>query len=115
MRKGQGRTMHARTKTRGVLIAALATLLALVGAGTASAVVPGGLVTIPGAAGCVINGGTGGCFNAHNLGGAIGGFQPSIAISPDGANVYATGYDGAAYTLVTFARDPATGGLTQLS
>ena len=45
MRKGQGRTMHARTKTRGVLIAALATLLTLVGAGTASAVVPGGLVS----------------------------------------------------------------------
>src|SRR6478609_724039 len=105
MRKGQGRTMHARTKTRGVLIAALATLLSLVGAGTASAVVPGGLVP----ASCISSATAAPCVTAHDFG------SPSaIAISPNGQNVYVVGTDVLGGTsLLTFDRNPATGQLVQ--
>ena len=100
--------MHATKTTRGVLIAALATLFALLGTSAASAIVPGGLVN----AGCVVNGGGGGCGTAHNL---PSGSPPAIAMSPDGANVYVAGQDATGgYSLITFARNPATGGLTQL-
>src|SRR4051795_7314951 len=102
MRKGQGRTMHARTTTRGVLIAALATLFALMGTSAASAIVPGGLVN----AGCAVNGGAGGCANTHNL---PTGAPPAIAMSPDGGNLYVAGQDATGgYSLLTFARNPAT-------
>src|SRR4051794_33686421 len=111
MRKGQGRTMHARTTTRGVLSAALAVLFTLVGTSAASAVVPGGLITPAVPAQCAVNGGAGGCVNAHNL---PTGAPPAIAMSPDSANVYVAGTDGSAYSLVSFARNPANGQLTQL-
>lgn len=58
------------------------------------------------ARGCLSAGGLDGCRRARGLRGAF-----SIAISPDGRNLYVAALRGVA----TFARDPTTGELTQLA
>ena len=107
MRKGQGRTMHARTKTRGVLIAALATLLSLLGAGTASAVVPGGLV--PGQL-RLQRDAQRRCVTAHDFGIAVA-RSPSRRTGRTSTSRGPTCLGGT--SLLTFDRNPATGQLTQ--
>src|SRR5262245_34624664 len=106
MRKGQGRSMHARKTKRGVLIAALATLLLLTGASAASAIVPGGLVYNT----CTTYTAVAGCGEAHDFGSAL-----DIAVSPDGRNVYTIGTNtlSGGYSLLTFNRDGVSGELTQ--
>lgn len=59
-----------------------------------------------GPAGCIRNGGGAGCATGVGLVGAI-----AVAVSPDGANVYAT--SGSSRALTVFDRDDATGGITQ--
>jgi DNA-binding beta-propeller fold protein YncE len=61
-----------------------------------------------GVTGCIAAKGAGGCAMAHGLEGAN-----SVAISPDGRNVYATSLNSDAIDI--FARNPAAGGLRQLS
>jgi DNA-binding beta-propeller fold protein YncE len=67
-----------------------------------------GTLTQPqGAGGCISAGGSGGCASAVGLD------EPnSLAISPDGRNVYAT--SRAAGSVTTFLRNPKTGALIQL-
>jgi DNA-binding beta-propeller fold protein YncE len=66
-----------------------------------------GKLTQPkGAAGCIAAQGAGGCAPAVGLDG-----PNSVAISPDGRNVYATSLGSEAVTV--FQRSPATGALTQ--
>jgi DNA-binding beta-propeller fold protein YncE len=60
-----------------------------------------------GTAGCIALGGTGGCARAVGL--AV---PNSVAVSPDGNNVYATSVGSNA--VVSFRRNPSTGALTQL-
>ena len=96
--------MHARTKTRGVLIAALATLLTLVGAGTAAAVVPGGMVF----AGCLSSAVTAGCTQVTP---DFTGAASNMVISPDGQNAYVA----TSTSLLTFSRDPASGLLARVA
>lgn len=68
----------------------------------------GALSQPPGEAGCIAESGRGGCATAVGL------VHPnSVAVSPDGKNVYATAVGSNAVT--TFARDPATGALSQAS
>jgi DNA-binding beta-propeller fold protein YncE len=59
-----------------------------------------------GATGCISARGAGGCATAIGLEG-----PNSVAVSPDGRNVYASSLDSDA--IAVFARDPATGALTQ--
>ena len=67
----------------------------------------GQLAQAPGAAGCVADGGAGGC------GLAVGLVAPnSVAVSPDGDNVYATAANSSSVTI--FQRNQTTGALTQL-
>jgi len=61
-----------------------------------------------GAAGCIAANGAGGCGTAEGLEG-----PNSVAVSPDGRNVYATSLDSNAIT--TFARNGSSGALTQAS
>lgn len=66
-----------------------------------------GRLTQPkGAAGCIAAKGAGGCATAIGLDG-----PNSVAVSPDGRNVYATALGSEAVTV--FQRDPATGALSQ--
>jgi DNA-binding beta-propeller fold protein YncE len=67
----------------------------------------GALRQRPGRAGCIALGGTSGCARAVGLAVAN-----SVAVSPDGSNVYATSVGSNA--VVSFRRDPSTGALTQL-
>ncbi len=60
-----------------------------------------------GAAGCIASGGAGGCAPAVGLDGAN-----SVALSPNGRNVYATSRGSNA--IVSFLRNPKTGALRQL-
>ena len=79
----------------------------------------GSLTQLPGAAGCIASEGAAaaGCAAGRGLTGAT-----AVAISPDGKNVYVTGFEldtgggspTARGTLASFAREPATGALTQL-
>jgi len=94
--------MHARKTKRGVLIAALVTLLSLAGASTASAVIPGGLVPTS----CQTSGAVPGCVTAHDLSGSS-----NVIVSPDGRNVYVL----SANALLGFRRDPSSGALTQIA
>ena len=66
----------------------------------------GALTQGPGAAGCISQGGIGGCASGVGL---IG--PNSVAVSPDGASVYATAVGSSAVT--AFHRDATTGALTQ--
>ena len=67
----------------------------------------GAIAQLPGTAGCIAQEETGGtCGVGRALRGAT-----SIAISPDGRNVYATGQEEGG--LAIFRRDPRTGALTQ--
>jgi DNA-binding beta-propeller fold protein YncE len=59
-----------------------------------------------GAAGCIAAGGRAGCATAVGLEG-----PNSVAVSPDGKNVYATSVGSSA--VATFTRDQSTGALTQ--
>ena len=65
----------------------------------------GALSQLAGRAGCTSEGGKYGCAVGRGL---IGAF--SVAISPDGRNVYVASYSG----VVAFSRQPATGALSQL-
>jgi len=67
----------------------------------------GALTQAKGAAGCVAAKGAGGCGTAIGLDG-----PNSVAVSPDGRNVYAT--SRASNSITTFRRDGETGALTQL-
>jgi DNA-binding beta-propeller fold protein YncE len=67
----------------------------------------GALTQSQGAAGCIAVKGAGGCATAIGLDG-----PSSVAVSPDGRNVYAT--SRASNTVSVFHRDGATGALTQL-
>jgi DNA-binding beta-propeller fold protein YncE len=67
----------------------------------------GALKQARGTAGCVASGGEAGCTPAIGLRG-----PNSVAVSPDGAEVYVTSRN--AGSLTVFRRDPATGALTQL-
>ena len=65
------------------------------------------LTPLPGEAACTNQNGSGGCAPGNGLAVAR-----SVAISPDGLNVYvAANHDNA---VAAFSRDPATGALTQL-
>jgi 6-phosphogluconolactonase (cycloisomerase 2 family) len=107
---------NART---GWVSQALKRLLLIVVAGlllpaAASAAPPalGGLVPLPGTTGCFAATATGSCQAANGLFAA-----ESATVSPDGKFVYAGSYEiGGRSTpgLAAFARDPATGRLTQL-
>jgi DNA-binding beta-propeller fold protein YncE len=67
----------------------------------------GGLTQRGGTGGCISEDGTGGlCQDGKALAGAL-----DLVISPDGGSVYAT--SGQSDAVVSFSRDPATGGLTQ--
>ena len=66
----------------------------------------GKLTQAPGPAGCVAARGAEGCGFAVGLGG-----PNSVAVSPDGKNVYATSAQG--NSIAIFRRDPTTGALAQ--
>ncbi|HZR79603.1 MAG TPA: beta-propeller fold lactonase family protein [Candidatus Binatia bacterium] len=68
----------------------------------------GALTQLPGPAGCISEGGSGGqCANGRALS------KPrSVAVSPNGKQVYVTSGDGSAVAVLQ--RNSATGGLTQL-
>ncbi|HEY5288316.1 MAG TPA: hypothetical protein VIJ50_14565 [Solirubrobacteraceae bacterium] len=68
----------------------------------------GQLTQSPGTAGCIASKGAGGCATGIGLEG-----PNSVAISPDGRNVYATSLNSNAIDV--FARNPSTGALTQAS
>lgn len=68
----------------------------------------GELTQPAGAAGCISAKGAGGCATGAGLEG-----PNSVTVSPDGRNVYATSLGSDAIDI--FARDPATGALTQTS
>jgi DNA-binding beta-propeller fold protein YncE len=59
-----------------------------------------------GAAGCVSETGAGPCADGHGLRGAA-----TVAVSPDGENVYVASLDS--YAVVRFDRDTTTGAITQ--
>jgi DNA-binding beta-propeller fold protein YncE len=65
----------------------------------------GALAQKPGTAGCVASSGSD-CTPGTRLGSVV-----DVALSPDGLNVYAVSLFGSA--VLTFDRDPTTGGLTQ--
>ena len=65
----------------------------------------GGLSQLPGAAGCLSRSGEQGCASARGLGPAT-----SVALSPDGHDVYVTSTPSAVAVL---SRDPASGALVQ--
>lgn len=67
----------------------------------------GALTQARGSAGCVASGGQAGCAAAIGLDG-----PNSVAVSPDGADVYVTSRNSSSLTV--FRRNPATGALTQL-
>ena len=67
----------------------------------------GALRQLPGAAGCIASKAADGCARAIGLGGVN-----SLAVSPDGRNVYATARGSDAVT--AFHRTPSTGALRQL-
>jgi DNA-binding beta-propeller fold protein YncE len=67
----------------------------------------GKLTQRSGAAGCIAIHGAGGCATAIGLGA-----PNSVAVSPDGKNVYATSL--ASNAVAVFARNSSTGGLSQL-
>jgi DNA-binding beta-propeller fold protein YncE len=66
----------------------------------------GRLTQLPGADGCISEEGEGGCAKGHHLEDAY-----SLALSPDGRNLYVATYSSRA--VVTMRRDPVTGALTQ--
>jgi DNA-binding beta-propeller fold protein YncE len=68
----------------------------------------GHLTQGPGVAGCIAARGAGGCATGTGLEG-----PNSVAVSPDGRNVYATSLNSNAIDV--FARNPSTGALTQAS
>ena len=67
----------------------------------------GRLTQLPGTGGCIALAGRGGCARAVGLVG-----PNSVAVSPDGRNLYATSLVTDA--LVSFRRNPSTGALSQL-
>ncbi|HEU4736029.1 MAG TPA: YncE family protein [Solirubrobacterales bacterium] len=67
----------------------------------------GGLAQLPGAEGCIAAKGADGCATATGLDG-----PNSVAVSPDGRNVYAT--SRASNSISIFQRNRKTGALTQL-
>lgn len=88
---------------RALRLAVAAAALAAALAPSASGAPSRGLVVLPGAAGCLdTSGGSCGEFRAYG--------PKHIVVSPDGRNAY-TGGNGA---IQIFARDPATGALSQL-
>jgi 6-phosphogluconolactonase (cycloisomerase 2 family) len=68
----------------------------------------GALAQLPGADACISEGGGDGCLPGRALRAVA-----SVAVSPDGRNVYAASYGSNA--VVALARDPSTGALTQLA
>lgn len=88
------------------LVPVLLLLAALGLAVPASASAFGALTQKEGTAGCINNTGSQGCEPGTRIGGS------ALAISPDGENVYATGFDSTSAVAV-LDRDPLTGELDQ--
>ena len=70
----------------------------------------GALTQLPGVAACVDSDGSAPCTSARGLLALR-----SIALSPDGKSVYVAGGGGAHGSLAVFARNPATGAISQLA
>ena len=96
-------SINRRLRVALTLVVGLVSCVAM--AANAYAVVPGGIVQLSGAAGCISDAGAP-CTSGHDLG-----YISEMAISPDGRNLYATGYLSGALTI--FDRNPQTGALTQ--
>src|SRR5436309_937814 len=106
-----GALMIARGRQMLLFWAVLSSLVSLALAHTARAggvqIRQGALSQLPGGQGCVSATATDGCRVGRQLAGAFG-----VAVSGDGHNVYVAANSTSA--VLTFARDPSTGGLTQL-
>jgi 6-phosphogluconolactonase (cycloisomerase 2 family) len=103
-------------RTRLTLVAALALLAAFVLPASAFAAPPplGGLTQLPGSLGCFGSAASASCQLATGIAQA-----ESVVVSPDGRYVYVGSYPATSGTwekpsLIVFARDPATGEVTQL-
>jgi DNA-binding beta-propeller fold protein YncE len=83
------------------------TVFAIAAVATLSAT--GSITQIPGKAGCVNKNGSNGCAQGRAVGNLA-----VVAVSPDGANVYAAGGPGSQGALGVFARNTSTGTVTQL-
>lgn len=89
-----------------IAIAAIAAVAVLFPAGASAQA--GALTQPAGGAGCLSETGSNGdCAKVSGIGDVT-----AVAISPDGRNVYAVGHLG--QSLAVFARDPETGGLTEM-
>ena len=101
-RANRSRRSLKRLARRQVVALSIAGLLVLLV--TAGALAATGDLTQPaGVAGCISEDGTGPCADGHGLGGG------SLALSPDGKNVYVTGND----TVVRLNRNTTTGAISQ--
>ena len=118
---GLRRCRPLRRDRRGLPSVVLAALLVGMTSAVAHAsALHGSLTQLPGDAGCVSNSGTdplgtppGACALGHGLN-----FPGEVAASPDGRSVYvASGDDstGTGGSVAVFARNPASGALTQLA
>jgi DNA-binding beta-propeller fold protein YncE len=96
------------TVSRGALTVT-AVLVAVLAAPTSAAAVPafGGVTQLPGAAGCFSDFDPPGCTDTFGTWQNV-----SVAVSPDGANVYVASQ--ASGSVAVYRRDPATGTLAQL-
>jgi DNA-binding beta-propeller fold protein YncE len=83
------------------------TVFAIAAAATLSAT--GSITQFPGKAGCVNKNGANGCAQGRAVGNLA-----AVAMSPDGATVYAAGGPGSQGALGIFARSTSTGAVTQL-
>jgi DNA-binding beta-propeller fold protein YncE len=95
--------------TRAGAIAFSAAVLTLLIAAATALGVTGQLTQLPGTAGCVSENGTGGaCVNGKALVNSR-----SVAVSPDGKNVYVAAFFS--FAVAVFQRNPTSGELTQLA
>jgi 6-phosphogluconolactonase (cycloisomerase 2 family) len=83
------------------------TVFAIAAAAAVSAT--GSVTQFPGKAGCVNRDGSSGCSRGRAVGSLA-----FVTVSPDGKSAYAVGGTGSQGELGAFARDGATGGVTQL-
>ncbi|MEX0992802.1 MAG: beta-propeller fold lactonase family protein [Solirubrobacterales bacterium] len=95
-----------RARTRAIAVASGFAALAGLIAAPAVAAPSGSLAQLAGGTACTSEGGTGGCTAGIALDEVV-----SVAVSPDGRNVYVTAYTSDA--VAVFDRNPATGALTQ--
>ena len=94
---------------RGGLLSAVGGALLVLLLITAAALAATGDLTQPaGVAGCVSEEGTGPCADGHALDDPI-----SVAVSPDGKNVYVASFPYSSNAVVRLNRDPTTGAIAQ--